>query len=119
MLYDTHLSRYSLQYQMVDAATDLNKAAKDVYSVIWNSVMPMCRVFTGEEDGFRKGHPIIEAGDSGNNLKCLKTCLYSFVIEGCGAGTQCMPAYGACCPGLTYLLFLNSATAAIRHDVVE
>ena len=57
--------------------------------------MPMCQMFT-VEDGFRKAHPIIEAGDSGNILKSLKTCRYSFVIEGCGAGTQCMPAYGAC-----------------------
>ena len=51
--------------------------------------MPMCQMFTVEEDGFRKGHPIIEAGDSGNILKCLKTCLYSFVIEGCGAPSVC------------------------------
>ena len=39
-----------------------------------------------EEGGFRKGHPIIEAGDSGNNLDMFNNL---FVIEGCGAPSVC------------------------------
>ena len=48
-------------------------------------LVPVCRRFTQEEDGFFKGRAIIEAADIGNNMRIfgrnIKT--YGFVFERC------------------------------------
>ena len=58
-------------------------------------VMPMCRMYTGEEDGFRMGRPIIEAGDTGNHFRMFRRRpVYGFAIQGCPYLTRhCMPEY--------------------------
>ena len=59
------------------------------------SVMPMCRMYTGEEDGFRKGRPIIEASDGGNHFRMFRRRpVYGFAIQGCRYLTRhCMPVW--------------------------
>ena len=61
---------------------------------------PICRIFTREEDGFRKGKAIIEAGDSGNNFRIFSSTAnintYGFAFQGCSqlnGANGCMPRY--------------------------
>ena len=56
-------------------------------------VLPMCRMYTAEEDGFMKGRSIIEAADIGNNLKMFNKPVYAFAVRGCRKLTSqsCMP----------------------------
>ena len=58
---------------------------------------PICRIFTFEEDGFRDGKAIIEAGDhfhDFNSTEDIKT--YGFAFQGCeqlNGINGCMPKY--------------------------
>ena len=59
-------------------------------------VVPPCRRFTQDEDGFFKGKTIAEAADGGNNMRIfgigIKT--YGFVIEQCrylNGADGCLP----------------------------
>ena len=55
-------------------------------------VLPVCRLFTAEEDGFRNGRPIIEAADGGNNFQMFnQRPVYAFAIKGCQE--SCVPEY--------------------------
>ena len=61
-----------------------------------NGLLPACRRFTQEEDGFFKGRTITEAGDSGNNMKIFGTDIktYGFVFEHCSylnGQNACLP----------------------------
>ena len=48
---------------------------------------PICQVFTGEEDGFRGGRALIDAGDIGNNFHVFNSTsqisTYGFAIQEC------------------------------------
>jgi len=48
---------------------------------------PICRTFTYEEDGFKNGKAIIEAGDSGNHFRIFSSTrdikTYGFAFQGC------------------------------------
>ena len=59
-------------------------------------LVPVCRRFTYEEDGFYKGRTITEAADGGNNIKVfgngIKT--YGFIFQGC----SCLSGQYACLP---------------------
>ena len=48
---------------------------------------PICQVFTGEEDGFRGGRALIDAGDISNNLRVFSSTsqisTYGFAIQEC------------------------------------
>ena len=59
------------------------------------NIVPICRLYTGEEDGFNHGRPIIEAGDSGNNFKMFSgKPVYGFTVQGCRYFTSsCMPVW--------------------------
>ena len=58
--------------------------------------VPICSIFTSEEDGFRKGKQYIELGDLGNNVKVFgkNIATYGLAISGCRklCGTEgCFP----------------------------
>ena len=60
--------------------------------------MPTCSRATYEEDRFNA--PIVEAGDSGNNLRMFNSSeyisTYGFAVLGCGElSTDCMPHWYA------------------------
>ena len=50
-------------------------------------IVPVCRRFTQDEDGFYKGKTIAEAADIGNNMRIFSTTkyinTYGFVFEAC------------------------------------
>ena len=60
---------------------------------------PICRIFTYEEDGFRDGKAIIEAGDIGNHFHVFSSTrisTYGFAFQGCeqlNVTNGCMPAW--------------------------
>ena len=59
---------------------------------------PICRVFTEEEDGFRNGRALIDAGDIGNNLRIFSSSrsilTYGIAIQECPEfDTTCFPQY--------------------------
>ena len=59
---------------------------------------PICRVFTEEEDGFRNGRALIDAGDIGNNFRVFSSSsnilTYGIAIQECPEfTTSCFPAY--------------------------
>ena len=63
-----------------------------------DGLVPVCRRFTQEEDGFFKGKTITEAADSGNNMRIfgnnIKT--YGFIFENCpflSGVNSCLPTY--------------------------
>ena len=47
--------------------------------------VPICSIFTSEEDGFRKGKQYTELGDLGNNVKVFgkNIATYGLAISGC------------------------------------
>ena len=59
------------------------------------NIVPICRLYTGEEDGFNRGRPIIEAGDRGNNFNMFgRKPVYGFAVQGCRYfTTSCMPVW--------------------------
>ena len=59
---------------------------------------PICHVFTEEEDGFRNGKALIDAGDIGNNLRIFSSSsnilTYGLAIQQCPEfNTTCFPEY--------------------------
>ena len=57
---------------------------------------PICHVFTEEEDGFRNGRALIDAGDIGNHLQVFSsssnTLTYGIAIQECPEfNTNCFP----------------------------
>lgn len=53
-----------------------------------------CSLFTHEEDGFRGGRAVINAGDGGNNFPVFSTTTttYGFAFSGCSQmTTSCFP----------------------------
>ena len=48
---------------------------------------PICRVYTDEDDGFRRGRDLIDAADTGNDLRVFSTTenilTYGVAIQGC------------------------------------
>ena len=58
--------------------------------------VPICSIFTSEEDGFRKGKQYIELGDQGNNVKVFgkNTATYGLAVSGCSQLNQsCLPTW--------------------------
>ena len=58
--------------------------------------VPICSIFTSEEDGFRKGKPFIELGDLGNNVKVFGkyTATYGLAVSGCSElNSDCLPRW--------------------------
>ena len=60
--------------------------------------VPICSIFTSEEDGFRKGKQYIELGDLGNHVRVFgkNIATYGLAISGCPKlyGTAgCFPRY--------------------------
>ena len=62
-----------------------------------SSYLPVCKVFTYEDDGFRGGRAIIEASDSGNGFRVFNGTLkgvFAFGLTGCPELTlDCFPRY--------------------------
>ena len=62
-----------------------------------SSYLPVCKVFTYEDDGFRGGRAIIEAADSGNGFRVFNGTLkgvFAFGFTGCPELNQdCFPLY--------------------------
>lgn len=63
-----------------------------------SSYYPICRVFTEEEDGFRNGRALIDAGDIGNNFRVFSSnsniLTYGIAIQECPEWTtSCFPTY--------------------------
>ena len=63
-----------------------------------NGLIPVCRRFTQEEDGFYKGKSILEAADGGNTMRIFGTRIktYGFVFEQCSylnGRYGCLPNY--------------------------
>ena len=63
-----------------------------------NTYYPICRVFTEEEDGFRKGRALIDAADLGNNFRVFSSSgnilTYGIAIQQCPEfNTTCFPHY--------------------------
>ena len=61
-------------------------------------LVPVCRRFTQEEDGFLRARSIIEAADIGNNMKIFGTNIktYGFVFQGCSylnGNNACLPTF--------------------------
>ena len=61
-------------------------------------LVPVCRRFTQEEDGFLRGKSIIDAADEGNNMKIFGTNIktYGFVFQGCSylnGNNACLPTF--------------------------
>ena len=55
---------------------------------------PVCKTFSREEDGFRKGKAFIEAGDIGNNLKVFDDSVYALAVQDCPEmDGSCLPTY--------------------------
>ena len=59
---------------------------------------PVCKIFTNEEDGFRRYRSIIEVADSGNHFHIFSTTsdipTYGFGIQGCAEfTTDCLPTH--------------------------
>ena len=62
---DAHRSGIAaLMINMVEAFPCINSLS---------SYLPVCKVFTYEDDGFRGGRAIIEASDSGNSFRSIFT----------------------------------------------
>ena len=60
--------------------------------------VPPCTASMHEEDGFNKGFPILQAGDSGENFKVFDGSTYAFAFSGCTRFTgaaPCMQKYYA------------------------
>ena len=58
--------------------------------------VPICSVFTSEEDGFRKGKQYIELGDRGNNVKVFgkNIATYGLAVSGCSQlNGNCLPKW--------------------------
>lgn len=58
--------------------------------------MPICSLFTFEEDGFLKGRPIIQAGDGGNSFSIFNSYsnvkIFGFGFAGCDTfNYRCVP----------------------------
>ena len=56
----------------------------------------MCKIYTGDEDGFNKGRAIIDAGDGGNGFRVFDSKrnipTYGFAIQNCPVMNQgCLP----------------------------
>ena len=62
-----------------------------------SSYLPVCKVFTYEDDGFRGGRAIIEASDGGNGFRVFNGTLkgvFAFGFSGCPEmTTDCFPRY--------------------------
>lgn len=62
-----------------------------------SSHLPVCKVFTYEDDGFRKGRAIIEASDAGNGFRVFNGTIkgvFAFGFAGCPElNTDCFPRY--------------------------
>ena len=61
-------------------------------------IVPVCRRFTREEDGFLRGKTITEAADVGNHMKIFGTNIntYGFVFEACpylNGVNGCLPSF--------------------------
>ena len=59
-------------------------------------LVPVCRTFTQEEDGFYKGRSIIDAADIGNNMRIFGSNIktYGFALQGCSylsGQNACLP----------------------------
>ena len=59
---------------------------------------PICHVFTEEEDGFRNGRALIDAGDSGNSLRIFSSSsnilTYGIAVQQCPEfNSTCFPHY--------------------------
>ena len=59
---------------------------------------PICHVLTDEEDGFRNGKALIDAGDSGNTFRVFSSTsnivTYGMAIQDCPEFTiSCFPSY--------------------------
>ena len=57
---------------------------------------PVCKIFTNEEDGFRRYRSLIEAADSGNHFHIFGSYIptYGFGIQGCSEFTMdCLPTH--------------------------
>ena len=59
---------------------------------------PICRVFTAEEDGFRNGRALIDAGDIGNHFRVFNSSsnilTYGIAIQECPEFTiSCFPTH--------------------------
>ena len=59
---------------------------------------PVCRIFTLEEDGFKRGRVYIESADIGNNFQIFSTstgtATYGFAVQGCTQmDSTCLPSY--------------------------
>ena len=60
--------------------------------------VPICSIFTSEEDGFRKGKQYIELGDLGNHVEVFgkNIATYGLAISGCPklyGAWGCLPCY--------------------------
>ena len=56
----------------------------------------MCKIYTGDEDGFNKGRAIIDAGDGGNGFRIFSSTkfipTYGFAIQNCPEmNLDCLP----------------------------
>ena len=63
-----------------------------------NNMVPICSLFSNEEDGFLGGRPIIQAADIGNNFRIFSRNLnvntFGFGISGCSTfGMSCLPVF--------------------------
>ena len=62
-----------------------------------SSYLPVCKVFTYEDDGFRNGRAIIEASDSGNGFRVFNGTIkgvFAFGYTNCSELTlDCFPRY--------------------------
>ena len=57
-----------------------------IYPCINSSNHVSCKLFSSEDDGFRRGLAIFEAGDSGGTFQIFggtSTVTYAFAVEGC------------------------------------
>ena len=57
--------------------------------------VPICKLFTYEEDGFRNGRAVIDAADGGNNFAIFggnNLATFGFAISGCATmNNACFP----------------------------
>ena len=61
----------------------------------WPEHFPVCKLFTYDDDGFRRGHAVIDTGDHGNHFQVFSgnnIAIYGFAFTGCPTFThECFP----------------------------
>ena len=61
----------------------------------WPEYFPVCKLFTYDDDGFRRGHAVIDTADHGNSFQVFSgnnIATYGFAFTGCPTFTyECFP----------------------------